>query len=77
MNSLKGTITARVTARHTVGASRGAAVGVVTELVNVESTLSVGVVAGDVPSDLGRGRLGLLFEDDGAGDLGVATDDAN
>lgn len=32
-----------------VGPSRGAAVGVVTELVDVEATLSVGIVAGDVP----------------------------
>jgi hypothetical protein len=32
-----------------VGTSRGAAVGVVTELVDVEATLSVGIVAGDVP----------------------------
>jgi tetrahydromethanopterin S-methyltransferase subunit F len=32
-----------------VGACRGAAVGVVTKLVDMEATLSVGVVAGDVP----------------------------
>lgn len=32
-----------------VGPSRGAAVGVVTELVDVEATLSVGIVAGNVP----------------------------
>ena len=33
----------------TVGAGGCAAVGVVTELVNVHSTLSVGIMAGDVP----------------------------
>lgn len=57
--------------------SGGAAVGVVTELVNVESTLSVGVVAGDVPGDGGRGTLGSLLESDGAGDLSVTTEDSN
>jgi len=35
--------------RLTVRASGGAAVGVVTKGVNVHTTLSVGVVAGDVP----------------------------
>jgi hypothetical protein len=34
---------------HTVRTGRCAAVGVVTELVNVHATLSVGVVAADVP----------------------------
>lgn len=63
--------------RLTVRASRGAAVGVVAKGVDVHAALGVGVVAGDVPGDLGRGRLGLLLEDDGAGDLGVTTDDAN
>ena len=33
----------------TVGSGRGAAVGVVTEGVDVHAALSVGVVAGDVP----------------------------
>jgi hypothetical protein len=36
----------------------GAAVGVVTESVNVHAALGVGVVAGDVPGDLGVGGLG-------------------
>lgn len=58
-------------------ASGGAAVGVVTELVNVESTLSVGVVASDVPGDGGRGTLGSLLEGDGAGDLSVTTENSN
>jgi hypothetical protein len=60
-----------------VGTSGSAAVGVVTELVNVETTLSVGVVAGDVPGDGGRGRLVSLLEGDGAGDLGVSADNSN
>jgi hypothetical protein len=60
-----------------VGTSRGAAVGVVTELVNVESTLSVGVVAGDVPGDSGGGTLVSLLEGNGTGDLSVTTEDSN
>lgn len=58
-------------------ASGGATVGVVTELVNVESTLSVGVVAGNVPGDGSRGVLVSLLEGDGAGDLSVTTEDSN
>ena len=61
----------------TVGTSGGATVGVVTELVNVEGTLSVGVVAGDVPADGGGSGLGSLLEGDGTGDLGVTTEDSN
>jgi hypothetical protein len=60
-----------------VGASRGAAVGVVTEGVDVEAALSVGVVAGDVVGDGGGLRLGGLLEDDGAGDVGVTTENSN
>jgi hypothetical protein len=60
-----------------VRTGRGAAVGVVAEGVDVEATLGVGVVAGNVPADGGRGVLGLLLEDDGAGDLGVTTEDGN
>ena len=58
-----------------VRAGRGAAVGVVTKGVDVEAALSVGVVAGNVPGDGGGSRLGLLLEGDGAGDLGVTTED--
>ena len=61
----------------TVGTSGGAAVGVVTELVNVEATLSVGVVASDVPGDAGRGVLVSLLEGDGASNLGVSADNSN
>lgn len=58
-------------------ASGGAAVGVVTELVNVDAALGVGVVASEVPRDGGGGVLISLLEGDGAGDLGVTTDGCN
>lgn len=60
-----------------MGAGRGAAVGVVTESVNVEATLGVGVVTSDVPGNSGGGGLVLLLEGDGSGDLGVTTEDSN
>lgn len=60
-----------------VRAGRGAAVGVVTKGVDVETTLRVGVVAGDVVGDGGRGTLRSLLEDDGAGDLGVSSKNAD
>lgn len=63
--------------RLTVRAGRGAAVGVVTKGVDVETTLRVGVVAGDVVGDGGRGTLRSLLEDDGAGDLGVSSKNAD
>ena len=58
-------------------AGRGAAVGVVTEGVDVEATLGVGVLAADVPGDGGRRRLGVLLEDDGTRDLRVPADDSD
>lgn len=61
----------------TVGTSGGAAVGVVTELVDVETTLSVGVVAGNVPGDGGGVRLVGLLEGNSTGDLRVTTDNSN
>lgn len=57
--------------------SGGAAVGVVTELVDMEATLGVGVVALDVPRDSGGRVLVGLLEGDSAGDLGVTTEDSN
>lgn len=61
----------------TVRASGSASVGVITEGVDVESSFGVGIVTGDVPGDGGRGRLGLLLENDGAGDLGVTAENAH
>jgi hypothetical protein len=60
-----------------VRTGRGAAVGVVTEGVDVEAALGVGVVAGEVPGDGGGSRLGRLLEHDRAGDLGVTTEDSD
>ena len=60
-----------------MGTSRGAAVGVVTEGMDVHATLSASVVASDVPCDGSWGRLGLLLEGDGTGDLGVTSDGCN
>lgn len=57
--------------------SRGAAVGVVTEGVDVEASLGVGVVTSDIPGDGGGSGLILLLENNGSGDLGVTTDDGN
>lgn len=56
---------------------RSATIGVVTELVNVETTLGIGVVASDVPADGGGTVLLLLLKGDGTGDLSVATKDSN
>lgn len=58
-------------------AGRGAAVSVVTELVDVEGTIGVGVVAFDVPRDIGGGTLVGLLEGHGAGDLGVTTENSD
>lgn len=56
-----------------MGACRGATVGVVTEGVDVEATLGVGIVAGKVPRDGGGLRLRGLLEGNSAGDLGITT----
>lgn len=58
-------------------AGRGAAVGVVTERVDVHATLSVGIVARDVPGDGGGALLVLLLKDNGALDVGVTPEDAD
>lgn len=57
--------------------SRSAPVGVVTELVDVEPALGVGVVALDLVLDDGRSGLGFLRELDDAGDAGVAAEGCN
>ena len=58
-------------------AGAGAAVGVVTELVDVHSSLGIGIVASDVEGDGGWARLGGLFEGDGTLDVGVTSQDSN
>ena len=63
--------------RHTVGACRCAAIGVVTELVDVHATLSIGVVAGNVVGDGGGGGFVRLFEGHLARDLGVSSEDGD
>jgi hypothetical protein len=61
----------------TVGASRCAAVCVVTELVDVHATLGIGVIASNVPCNGGWGRLGFLLEGNGTGDLRVTAKGCN
>jgi hypothetical protein len=45
--------------------------------MDVHTTLGVGVVAGDVPGDGGRGGFGGLLEGHLAGDLGVSPENGN
>lgn len=61
----------------TVWTSGGAAVGVVTKLVDVHAALGVGIVAGDVPGDGGWAVLVGLLEGNGAGDLRVTAELCN
>ena len=58
-------------------ASTSAAVGVVTELMDVHATLGVGVVACDIPGDGGGRGLGGLLKCHMASDLGVSSKDRN
>jgi hypothetical protein len=60
-----------------VWASRSATVGVVTELMNVHSALSVGVGVLDFVLDDCGGILIRLRELDGTGDTGITTKDSN
>lgn len=57
--------------------SAGAAVGVVTKLMDMHATLGGGVVAFDVVGDGGRAGLGVLRESHSAVDVGIATEDCN
>ena len=57
--------------------SARAAVGIVTEGVDVHATLRVGVVAGHIPGDGCLGALGGLLEGDGALDVGVSTENGD
>ena len=58
-------------------ASAGAAVGVVTEGVDVHAALGAGVVARDVPGDGGGLAVGALLEGHGALDVGVSAEDGD
>jgi hypothetical protein len=60
-----------------VRTGRCAAVGVVAELMDVHATLSIWVVALDIPCDGGGGALRLLLEGNGTGDLRVTSDGSN
>lgn len=60
-----------------VWAGGSAAVGVVTKLVNMHSTLGIGVIALDVVRDDSRGGLGLLGKSHGASDTRVTTENGN
>jgi hypothetical protein len=60
-----------------VWASARAAVGVVTEGVDVHAALRVGVVARHIPGDGGLGALGCLLEGHGALDVGVSTENGD
>lgn len=59
--------------RVEVRTSGSASIGVVTKLVDVESTQSVGVVSGNLPGDGGVVVLSLLLEGDQTLDVGVST----
>jgi len=60
-----------------VGASRSATVGVVTELVDVETTESVGIVALDVPRDGGRSFSRSLLESNDTGDGRISSNNSD
>ena len=49
--------------------STRAAIGIVSELVNVHSSLSRRIMTGDIVRNGSRGRFGTLFEGYGAGNL--------
>jgi len=63
--------------RVEVRSSRGATVGIVAKGVNMHATLRIGVMALDIPGDLGGRGLGILLERDRSGDLRVASNDAD
>lgn len=55
----------------------GTSISVVPKLVDVHSTLSVGVVSGNLVGDGCRGRLVFLREGDSSTHSGVSTDDGD
>jgi hypothetical protein len=60
-----------------VRTSRYAAIGVVAELVDMNPSFSIGVVAGNVVGDSRGGGLGVLFEGDCPGDFRVSSKDGD
>ena len=58
-------------------ASGGAAISIIAELMDVHASLGVGVVAGDVVGDCGRGAFVGLLEGHLAGDLGVSSNNGD
>jgi len=63
--------------RLTMRASGGAAVGIISKLMDVEATLCVGIIASEVPADGCWCWFGSLLEGDGSGDLWVSADSCN
>jgi len=55
----------------------GAAIGIVTKLMNVHAAVSRGVVAFNVVGYGGRRRLGRLLEGHGTANIGVTTEDSD
>ena len=60
-----------------MGTGAGASIRVVSELVNVHATLSIGILAGDIPADGGGRGFGLLLERHLSGDLGISSNDGD
>lgn len=60
-----------------MGTGAGATIGVVTELMDVEASLGIGIMASKVPADGGGGVFVGLFKSDLARDLGVSSEDGN
>ena len=66
-----------VNRKLTVRSSRRASIRVVTESMHMHTTLSVSVVARNVPRDSRVGRLVSLLKGDGSLDVGVSTEDGD
>ena len=76
-NRTTGVLEGTFSVERTVRTSRGTAVGVVAELVDVHSSLGVGVVAGNVVGDGGGRGLGVLLKAHDARDFGVSAKDGD
>ena len=66
-----------ITNQLTMRSGGGTPVCVVTESVNVHSTLSIGIIARDVPCYGGWAGFGGLLEGDGSLDVGITTENGN